>query len=320
MTGKQKIMNLLYRNRLKSVVVNAFTQSISSTNLYTNGDMETGDPPSSWGASGGTMDGVADERTGGAGVQSIQIARLDNQYPYVFQSITTEAGHWYRFLAWMRNVDATGARIRYNMSAQVAPYMPRANGYAGTDWKQVEIILRAPDTGGAPRYHAWNSTGTQAARFDDVGAFAITASAQITAPNADMQIDIDLTLPEASHIGERIVVCYRLGGALETQDDFWQASIIRNDADDDWDFILESVADTTATERASSLSIGTPTKLRIACNGTEQQCYMYAEDAWTPLHNIVDIDAGLSSNTGINVIYSPNMEPERLTVRPSNPF
>ena len=71
------------------------------TGAIENGNMETGDPPAGWGGGAGiTLDGVADERTGGTGVQSI--------------SVTTDAGFKYA----TRTLFSSGQLLKYNLWAK----------------------------------------------------------------------------------------------------------------------------------------------------------------------------------------------------------
>lgn len=80
----------------------------------TNGSMETGNPPSSWNVVVGVATGAADERTGGSGSQSIDIAQgVDGDLqPRVDQSIVNVVGTWYLVSAWCKNIDAIRVRVR----------------------------------------------------------------------------------------------------------------------------------------------------------------------------------------------------------------
>ena len=78
--------------------------------LLTNGNMETGDPPTGWLATTATLDGVADERTGGAGAQSLSItATAANGDAH--KNATVVSGALYFIDSWSKMVSGTGSII-----------------------------------------------------------------------------------------------------------------------------------------------------------------------------------------------------------------
>lgn len=88
------------------------TSSISITptyglNLAGNPDMETGDPPTGWAAVNATLSSAADERTGGAGVASLNLARSGASNNIARRALVNAAGDWIRFGGWKKNVNAT---------------------------------------------------------------------------------------------------------------------------------------------------------------------------------------------------------------------
>lgn len=91
--------------------------------LLTNGNMETGDPPSSWTPNATpTLSSVADERTGGAGSKSINIVRGTNDNT-AFQAVTLANYDWCQLSAWVKNVDSSvGVRVQTGSAEIVLPY------------------------------------------------------------------------------------------------------------------------------------------------------------------------------------------------------
>ena len=69
-----------------------------------NGNMETGDPPTGWSSSGVTIDGVADERTGGAGAQSL--SHISTGAGWCYNNISYEQGALLRFDGWAKKITA----------------------------------------------------------------------------------------------------------------------------------------------------------------------------------------------------------------------
>jgi hypothetical protein len=75
--------------------------------LLTNGNMETGSPPTSWTAgNSATLAAAADERTGGAGAQSLQITNGAASAGEAYQDIEVTAGRWYTFQSFFKRVDS----------------------------------------------------------------------------------------------------------------------------------------------------------------------------------------------------------------------
>lgn len=84
-----------------------------AASLLLNGNMETGDPPTGWTATSSTVDGVADERTGGAGAQSIDILATGT-YGRVLQANGTAAvvGALYKASVYNKNVSGGHGSMR----------------------------------------------------------------------------------------------------------------------------------------------------------------------------------------------------------------
>lgn len=81
-------------------------------NIVTNGDMETGDPPTGYNAVfGATLSSQADERTGGAGAACLQIARGTSNVAAT-KSTTITAKQFYRGGIWARCVTGTKAAMQ----------------------------------------------------------------------------------------------------------------------------------------------------------------------------------------------------------------
>lgn len=76
--------------------------------LVTNGNMETGDPPTGWSSAyGSTLSSVSDERTGGSGSKSLNVLRGVSNTS-CNQQITVVSGGLYASSGWIRNVDSVG--------------------------------------------------------------------------------------------------------------------------------------------------------------------------------------------------------------------
>lgn len=121
----------------------------------TNGSMEAGDPPTGWTANAGaTLTAAADERTGGAGTQSLN-AQRGTSNGVATQAGTNTLNDWVRLAAWVKRGTAASVNIGGFAGASVTS--------TSTIWDQIISIGRAqfanfntvlglPSTGGTGRY------------------------------------------------------------------------------------------------------------------------------------------------------------------------
>lgn len=287
------------------VDVDTFTQSLGAE-LLTNGDFETGDPPTGWGSGGSTLSSAADERTGGSGSSSLNVARNNNDFGYGQQIITTTIGGWYELRGWYKNVDASsGAYIRIAATPNI-----ESAERSSTTWHPWTVMTRRGDTQGIIRSYSHATVDGQSARFDDFSFKPVTLNAEATAV-ADGIFDFTYALPASPYSGERVELWYRANGDT----DYWTAYLKRNDANDAWDFKVDSVSNGTATNRVNVTGVGTPTTIRVITSGTSHDFYTLASSTWTKRGSTVT-NATHQTNTGVRAIYASTVTPSRLTVYP----
>lgn len=136
--------------------------------IMTNGDMETGSPPSNWTLqSGATLSSVADESTGGSGTKSINVLRGSNDTACI-QAPTLVASTWYSFDGWVRNVDAASARYQLNMTGSL---LATFSSVVGTTWTEQTANFLITSTGGNIRLSVATSGN---GRFDRCSMKPIT--------------------------------------------------------------------------------------------------------------------------------------------------
>lgn len=307
--------------------IDAFTQTVSETNLIANGSMEAGDPPTGFEAgAAAVLASVAEERTGGSGSKSLGVTMGASAGPYALSAaFTRTVGKWYIMRAWMRNVDTTqGCHMRWldttsKLAPEDAPY------HTATDWIEAEIIRRAASTSSSTqtRFYPSSSAATQegaSALQDDLSVYLITLNTQATMPSADMQVEVDFTLPASNtRIFQGIHVFYRITGTLESAAQYWQAQIRRNDTCTAWDMRLLLVNGNTETEKIEVTGIGTPDSLRLKCIGSEHRIYTRESAVWTQRGDAVT-DATYNDQTGVNVITSPGVTVTALRGSRPSPF
>lgn len=137
--------------------------------LITNGNMETGSPPANWsaGADTPTLSSAADQRTGGTGTKSLDIAIAVGQAAgTVLQTgITTEVGATYRFSAWGKNVDADHyTLVVYTNSYGATPVLHEEDA---ASWMNYTADFISAEAGVHVVLLAVGAAG-QHARIDDV--------------------------------------------------------------------------------------------------------------------------------------------------------
>lgn len=280
--------------------------------------MEAETPETEWALTFAAADGVADERTGGAGAQSLSLVRNHetNNGPGASRDIVVTAGKWYVFRAWQKKVTCSYIFTRISDATRIW-YAP---SYTGEEWAQVETIARAASTSFSTRLHTITTADAQEGRFDDVEMKLLTLNAQTTMSGSDAEITFTFTLPtEAAYRGQRVEVFYRIQGTLESEFNCWVARIERNNNNNNWNFRLGSVVNGVETVQASLNDVGTPEQLKVVCYGTQHQCYMAVSGTWTPLHDVVDVDY-LADQTGLNTIYSEGVTPVSLEAKAAAAF
>lgn len=152
----------------------AVTPTVGPAELLTNGNMETGDPPTSWITNvtfPATLTANADAR---GGAQSIQIARNGVNSFQAQQSVAGTAGVWYRFAAWGKKNDATYFYL------VMRTFADGANLYSSTTYENVNFteqtgVARATDAGiiAILKGYSPGADGVSV-RFDDASLMALT--------------------------------------------------------------------------------------------------------------------------------------------------
>ena len=168
--------------------------------LVINGNMETGDPPANWYTTG-IISSVADERTGGAGTQSLHLdssvwlARIAHQQP------GGAVGPWYALSGWGRGVSHPQHIWRimdsgFNTLSQIAK--------SSSTWLESVVTGRAIDTSGQIAIATHNVTGATC-RADDVSFKPITTAtlyAHLDTGLANVTVRANgVTIPEGTQFG-----------------------------------------------------------------------------------------------------------------------
>ena len=244
------------------IVGGAVTGGTAQTTIVSNGNMETDDPPIGWAIENNAVpDGVADERTGGAGVQSIDLAMgVGKTQARGRQSIGGLTGGTLMVLrGWLRNVDGDDVQMNVLDAAYGTIFTTAA--VAGVAWTQQVYVFALRDAS-ARLGLIVNSTlgdGTSG-RFDDVSL--IECHAEYIAPaEADVIYRAELTTPAAGTSPAGLIL--RRDGATQ-----WLVQMTPGTAGTDFELI--ELNDGTPTQRASAdrdFAINTTYRIAVALTG-----------------------------------------------------
>lgn len=181
---------------------NANVITPSLTELLTNGNMETGSPPSNWTQNGtATLSSVADERTGGAGTKSLDIiASGTGSSQGAKQAIATPSiGIWLLVNAWLKKVATVQyAALQYADSGINASLLSTA-----ITWTNKFSVARVSGTGGTVYLFPYLS-GPGEARFDDVSLKSMTHASTfstISPGPGDVKVEAKVTLVAGTQAG-----------------------------------------------------------------------------------------------------------------------
>jgi lysophospholipase L1-like esterase len=168
-------------------------------NLLTNSGFETGNPPTGWTAVLGTLDSIADERTGGAGAVSLGVIRAGNNYPYGYQAVNAPIGTWLKIGGWVKRIDANQCSNVLTGSTHSERFYTDLVWRGWTDFECVRLasnILR----GGIVATGADGTSG----RHDDYAAQAITAGNLFAILDKPTQPNITVRV-QASTTGDQVI-------------------------------------------------------------------------------------------------------------------
>jgi hypothetical protein len=137
-----------------------------------NGGFETGDPPTGWTPNAfATPDGVADERTGGAGAQSLSILNNAANYGYVTQVLDNSSGTWVRLSGWGKNVTGTPGLFMLRTGAAATISLVAVTTIS---WVLYAITGRLRDVGSIALLAGNSAILNNESRYDDVSVKPLT--------------------------------------------------------------------------------------------------------------------------------------------------
>jgi len=253
-------------------------------NLKANGDMETGNPPEGYtGKNGAVLTGVADERTGGAGVQSLNVARGTND-DAISIAATATAKRFYKLGVWWKQAAGTGgvgAQLGFSWWKETP-----------ADWTHRQAIQYRDITTIGASYYIYGA-GAEV-RFDDVSVQQLTTaelfcSVDVGTPNVRASVDIS-ALGTDSPVG----IVLALDSAANPQNYILVlATPYYNGSWFPWVYV-HKVVDGTITQVANLVLWGSAPKLSAELADTTVRVFL--DDVQIGMDYSVT-DAGIVSNT-----------------------
>jgi len=141
-------------------------QEALGSEIVTNGNMEAGNPPTGWSPSAGTtITSVTDERTGGSGATSMNVAGTDQTWVSPITGGALTSGSLYRVSGWLKAVPT------YNSTAGIiianSSFVAITNSsYTGTTWQKSTLHFIAQPT--TYRYLTLGGVITRYGQYDDI--------------------------------------------------------------------------------------------------------------------------------------------------------
>lgn len=161
------------------------------TELLTNGNMETGDPPTGWNVvNSSILDGVADPRTGSAGAQALNVQR-GTTHTSTNKSTGSGQVEWHRSEGWVKSVDA---KELYMFAIGT---VGEAQHESSTNWTKSVATRRVTAAAPITQYFRIEDANGLQARLDDVSIKKITRASLYATVDLGAA-DVNLVAPPLS--------------------------------------------------------------------------------------------------------------------------
>lgn len=261
--------------------------------LMTNGDMETGNPPTGWAVGGGsTLTGVADERTGGGGVQALNIARGTSD---TGASKSTSSGQigWHRGLCYAKNIDATFVGLFLIAGANTMSVQD-----ASTAWHTSTCTVLQSASGPITARVMTGGTAGKQARYDDVSIKKLAVADLFATVDYGLS-DINIIAPPMDAVGTGLqaglVLCL---DSAATPENYVVVYYHNNLADATTKIhVVQLVAGTYTTLASTSVAYGATKYLSAKKIGDQLSVFYGITDFGTQVGATVTVNAALVGNT-----------------------
>jgi hypothetical protein len=174
--------------------------------LLTNGNMESGSPPSSWTATNCVL--TADAADKNSGTQSLRYTANGGGTAKAKQNVTTTAGLWYRAIASMKGGNINESfQIRDSGDTILAGH---ATASSTSVWGQRTLTGRADSASCGPLFLMGVSTNGNYARGDDASFMNIPFAGMMNVVklnHSNPDISVGVTIPVGKGLMGGVVAC-----------------------------------------------------------------------------------------------------------------
>lgn len=244
-------------------VAGAITPTLGDE-MVANGNMEDANPPAGWTTSNATLAQVADERTGGAGSNSMSLTNSAAAFGGAYRTLTTDQATWLSANAWAKRVTAsTSLQLRSSADAQLAQ-----TATTSTSWTQTSTITtRMIGTNGRVFFGNASNTSGHESRYDDLTVKPITFSTmradvgEASAKNGTYQC-----APTSPGGGQT-------GILIEYLDDNNFVMLVLDRGNGSNAQLVSRIAGTYTVARTGSVTYGAAKLLKCVVNGTTHQLF-----------------------------------------------
>jgi hypothetical protein len=276
--------------------------------LLTNGNFAswTTDNPDSWSITGEVASDPMITQVapgGGAGTGAARIvSSATAAQPAMSQSVMV-AGSYYEFSL---NIDT-----RVSGSVRMFDVTNATLGFIGSSTGIKRVIGRAVSATVRIR----GETTPVDVTVDDASVKLLTLNPQLTAPSANMRLDLFYTLPVSPVQGDQVWVLPRISDF--SSGNYWLALLEYTGTQ--WNVTLFSVASHTRTSHTSAGNIGTTNGIRINCNGDTLKLYTTANSGglWTQ-HGSDVTNSTYNTATSVNALWVSTITPGNLVYAPAD--
>lgn len=210
----------------------------------------------------------------------------------------------WEIVGWMRS-NPTGKTARFDTTSISGAAITLTASYA--QYTTLRKILANDDTFSLVRAAGSTSSSLY---FDDFSIKKVTLNPQVTA-KADSIFIFQFVLPTSPIAGQLIKFRYRINSSTPLND-YWEAYLKRNDANSAWDFLVDSVVTSTATNRISVTGVGNPDTIKIVTSGALHDCFTGENGVLTQRGSQIN-NSIHQTNTIINTLYSTGVLPISLS-------
>ena len=168
----------------------------------TNWDMESGNPPTGWTTSSSSVAGVADERTGGIGSQSLSCVSSVWGKCRGSAAFATTTGNWYQVSGWFKAVTAganltfyNGFNTGFNLGTSDSAGIGNIDS---SNWTYAVLTLKAIGTSSNVGAQVDNGGSSYEYRMDDMSVKPITTSTLFSSlrynSTSDVTVQVDASV------------------------------------------------------------------------------------------------------------------------------